>query len=621
MQAQVLPSEGPWLDAGNANRLHLLGRLRAGVTPNQARANLDLIFQTAIRKVPLANSAKARMWLSQSLVVEPGSHGESDLRRRLSKPLGILMYFVGLVQLIAAGNFANLLLARATSRGKELAVRLSLGAKAYHVARHLFTESAILAIAGGAVGLVIASISTRFLLSFIPFIRPPFAELVTVDVHVLFFTIALSLTTGLLAGLAPVLRVVIGDPMCRLKEIRLGRSRAVSFAQKQLVVIQVGGSFLLLVLAVLLNRSLQNLTIIDLGFNPENVALIRVEPQGSNFKSVSLATAYSQLLARIGALPGVRAASLSGFTPISPWDLIGKVRAPSSVPSDGQEIDVYLNSIYPHHFATLGIPFLGGHDIETSDMAPSAGSVGIINETFARVLFGQENPIGQLVHYAGLGSRLPPFRIVGVVRDAKYRDVREGPLPVAYLPFLQSPTGRGQMTLSVRTNGNDPTLLRAIRDAVQAIDPVSPLPEMATMSSQINSSLEEERLIALVSGIFAVLAVLLACMGLYGILSYSIAGRTNEIGLRMALGASRPDVIRMVLKEELTMVQVGVMTGLVLSVGAARIVASRLFGISAFDPWAYLVAFGVLSVMAVIAGYVPSRRAAQVDPLSALRHE
>ena len=322
---------------------------------------------------------------------------------------------------------------------------------------------------------------------------------------------------------------------------------------------------------------------------------------------------------RIESLAGVRAASLSGFTPLTPSDLAIPVIVPGASDAD-DDTEVHFTQIYPHYFAALGIPVLSGRELDRADMGPDSPIVAVINETMARVVFKNQDPIGRQFAY-NYGGGGPPVRVIGIARDAKYKSLREESMPMAYLPFLQAKTGRGQMTLLVRSVGNQAALAATVRQEVQKFYPESPLSEIRTLAQQVDASLVQERLIASISGLFAVLALVLAATGLYGILSYSVARRTNEIGVRIALGASRGEVILMVLHEELNMVLLGVAAGVPASLAIARVLSSRLFGIGATDVNTYVGALALLLATALLAGYLPARRATSVDPLTALRYE
>ena len=621
MQAQVSPAEGPWLDNWYMPRLNLIGRLKPGVTIEQARANLDTLFHAHISALPIGRTPKAAAWLGQTLHLEPGNRGLSELRRQFSQPLWILMSVVGLVLLIACANVANLLLARATVRQKEIAVRLSLGAKRGRLIRQLLTESLVLALAGGLLGLLVASRGSHFLLALLGSGAGSPAVPLEVSQRVLLFTAGLSIATGILFGLIPALRATKTDLTPALKEVSsgLGHRKGGTLLGKLLVAGQVAASLLLLIGAGLFVRSLEKLMTIDLGFTRESVLVMRLEPRGSDHKNVPLSLSYTQLLTRIESMAGVRAASLSGFTPLTPSDIAIPVVVPASSDPD-EDTEVHFTQIYPHYFAALGIPLISGRELDQADMGPASAPVAVINETMARVVFNHEDPLGRQFAY-NYGGGGPPVRVVGIARDAKYKSLREASMPMAYLPYLQAKTGRGQMTLLVRSVGNQAGLADAVRREVQKFYPESPLAEVRTLAQQVDASLVQERLIASISGLFAILALGLASTGLYGILSYSVARRSNEIGIRMALGAGRGEVIRMVLGEELSMVLLGILAGVPASLAISRLISSRLFGITATDLNTYLGALALLLVTALLAGYLPARRAASVDPLLALRYE
>jgi predicted permease len=413
------------------------------------------------------------------------------------------------------------------------------------------------------------------------------------------------------------------------------------------VVSQVALSLLLLIGAGLFVRSLQKLRQVDAGFASENVLVLKLEPVGSDRKTQQLAARYDELLRRLEAIPGVKVASLVGYSPMSrrEWRVMGQNPETSNpmtiqgyTPQTGEEIVIPWMQVYPNSFATLGIPLLAGRDFGAQDTqvwmpgrkCPPASDVAIINESMARRFFRNESPIGRRFGFAFSTGRCSDgaplggpdsIEIIGVVKDVKYASLRNEARPMFYLPFHQANTGRGQMTLVVRTAGDPTSTLAAAQREARAMDPAAPMFEVETLAAQVAASLQRERLLATLSSGFGLLALLLSCLGLYGILSYTVARRTSEIGVRMTLGADRRDVLWLVLRDALRLVLIGVALGVPFALAAARLVASQLFGISSADPAAIVLATLALLAVAAVAGYLPARRATRVDPLVALRSE
>jgi predicted permease len=598
-------------------------------------------------------------WLEERLVLESGGRGLSELRWQFSRPLLVLMIIVALVLAVACANVAGLLLARSVARRKEIAIRLAMGSGRLRLVRQLLTESVLLGIIGGLLGLLFAYWGASLLLPLLSQGETAVHLNLSPDARVLGFTVAVSLLTGVLFGLAPAFLATRVDMNSVLKNDSTGLapnsgssgSRLASMAfGKIFIVSQVALSLLLLIGAGLFVRSLRNLQQVDAGFVRENVLVMKLEPVGSDRKSPQLAARYDQLLRRVEAVPGVKLASLVGYSPMSrrEWLVMGQnpenrnsMVIQGYTPQPGQELNIPWMQVYPNSFATLGIPLVAGRDFRPQDSGqwrpanvcpPSARApqVGIINESMARRFFGKESPIGRhfgftnsVANCRGAAEPEPAgqIEIIGVVKDVIYTSLRSERREMFYLPFHQATTGRGQMTLVVRTAGDPMPVIAAVRREVRAMDPAMPMFEVETLTTQIAASLQQERLLATLSSGFGFLALLLSCLGIYGIFSYAVARRTREIGIRMALGAERRDVLWLVLRDALRLVLLGALLGILAAVAAARLVSSQLFGISAADPAAIGLATLVLLAVAAIAGYLPARRATLVDPLVALRDE
>jgi predicted permease len=657
MQQQVMPGIRSFIDS-NFSAFTVMGRLRPGVTMPQAHASLSVLYQQIVAEYAARGGKRSReSWLEEKLVLESGEQGQSELRRQFSRPLLVLMIVVALVLLVACANVAGLLLARAVARRREIAIRMALGVSRPRLIRQLLTESVLLGGLGGLLGLLFAYWGTRLLLPLLSQGEIPTQLNLSPDLRVLTFTIVVAVLTGVLFGVAPAFLATRVDMNSALKQDAPGlatgsgsRGVALGFG-KLFVVSQVALSLLLLIGAGLFVRSLQKLQLVDAGFARENVLVLKLEPIKSFDKTPELAARYNELLRRVEALPGVQVASLVGYSPMSrrEWLVMGQRPEEISLmaiegytPQPRENMELATMQVYPNSFAALGVPLLAGRDFGPQDIQkwdpglrctrevtspgapPPPTRVGIINESMARRFFGSENPIGRRFGFARFGWCGPEqtgwIEIIGVVKDVKYTSLRNEGRAMYYLPFSQTPTGRGQMTLVVRTAGDSTTVAAAVRREARLHDPQMPMFEVETLATQVAASLREERLVALLSSGFGLLALLLSCLGLYGILSYAVAQRTKEIGIRMALGAVRRDVLWLVLRDALRLVLLGAALGIPAALAAARLVASQLFGVSAADPVALGLATLLLLAVAAVAGYLPARRAVRVDPLVALRY-
>jgi len=656
MQQQVMPGIRSYVDGADPNSFfNVMGRLRPGVAMPQAQAGLSVLYRQLCAEYAASNwgfKFNPYPWLEEKLVLESGGRGLSELRVQFSRPLLALMIVVALVLAVACANVAGLLLARAVARRKEIAIRLALGAGRLRLVRQLLIESVLLSSLGALLGLLFAYWGTRMLLPLLSQGEIPVQLNLSPDARALGFTIAVATLTGVLFGLAPAFlatRVNMNSTLKNEASGISGRGAHLTFG-KIFVISQVALSLLLLIGAGLFVRSLQKLQQVDAGFARENVLVMKLEPVGSDSKTPQLAARYDELLRRVEAIPGVKLASLIGYSPMSrrEWLVMGQTPETSNpmtvqgyTPHPGEEMVIPWMQVYPSSFATLGVPLLAGRDFGSQDSQqwrpanicpPSARApqVGIINESMARRFFGNESPIGRRFGFSNsvgrcLGASEPDpasqIEIIGVVKDVKYASLRNEGRAMFYLPYYQATTGRGQMTLVVRTAGDLTPVAAAVRREARTMDPAMPMFEVETLATQVAASLQRERLLATLSSGFGLLALLLSCLGLYGILSYTVARRTSEIGVRMALGADRRDVLWLVLRDALRLVLVGAALGVPAALAAARLVASQLFGISAADPGAVVAATLALLVVAAVSGYLPARRATRVDPLVALRCE
>ncbi len=609
MHAQAVPSDPPdALTRPGFSWLEVMGRLKPGVTTAEAAAS----FATLGLQLDDADGVRG----PERLTAVSNEHGESYLVRDFATPLTVMMVAIGLVLLIACANVANLLLVRASTRRKEIAVRLAVGATRARLIRQLLTESLVLSLTGGAVGLLIAFWAD----SFWTLIKPagdylPLTLQTGLNLRVLLFALGVSLITGVAFGLIPALQASRFDYTPALKdEAPHWRGERRFRLRDLLVVAQVAVSLVVLVGAGLFVRSLRQLQQIDVGFRPERTLVVQIDPSLQGYNKDKGSELYRQLLDRVRAIPGVRNATYaSTVTPNAGGSRIQDVvQIEGGAP--GGDVAVEYNRVGPEYFTTMNIA-LRGRDFTSADRR-GAQPVAIINESMARRVFPNEEAVGKRFRF---GTEGPYSEIVGVAPDGKYRTLREEPQLCVYEPFFMS--YRHEMNLLVRSDLNTPVLLGQIKSELGALDPTIPLFNIRTLDEQIRSVTFQERATALTTTLFGGLALLLATIGLYGVMSYAVVQRTREIGIRIALGAKSADVLSMVLKSGMKLVLAGVAVGVVAALVLTRVIRSFLFGITATDVFTYSsVAAGLIGV-ALLACLIPARRAAKVDPLVALRSE
>lgn len=617
--------------------LHLMGRLKAEATREQARDSLNGVFETAaLAAMPPPRKETDVAQLEPidypRLVAQPGSRGPFEGRKIYSRTIYGLFMVVGLILLIACANVANLLLARAALRGPEISVRLAVGAGRGRLIRQLLTESLLLAAVGGAVGVLFAFWGKSALMALADKdtgFLPSDVDL-SMNWRVLAFTLGVSLLTGLLFGLAPAWRATRLDLTTSLKQSRR-TTGVVSRLSKGLVVAQVALSLVLLVGAGLYIRTLYNLQRVDVGFNQENLLLFAVQPQQGGYKDERLVDFYQRLFARLDNLPGVRAATFGRIPLIAHYMWNTDVLLPGETEKAAGSHIANRQMVRENYFETLEIPLLAGRAFTVHD-DQSSPPVAIVNQTFSRKFFPDEDVLGK--HVRDSESKRD-VEIVGVVRDTKYDSQREEIEPLFYTPWLQERKAIGEMYFTLRSAGEPSVLASSVRQIVHELDSNLPVTEVGTQTARSQQSLGQERLYARLLSFFAALALLLAAIGLSGVLAYSVAQRTNEIGVRMALGAQPANVLRLVIWQGMKLVLVGLVVGASLGYGLKRLMASQyfderawqremarqLYGVTGTDP-ATLVAIAVLlTSVALVACWLPARKAAKVDPLDALRHE
>jgi predicted permease len=600
--------------------LQVMGRLKPGVTATQVRGNLEGIFQQTARAglnsylSSITDAERSTMRNRNrkevpNLTVDSGSRGIYDANTSDKRAVTILSIVVVLVLLIVCANVANLLLSRAAARRKEISVRLSLGATRWRLVRQLLTESLLLASVGGALGVAIGHWGKRLLPG------PP-GDATPLDWRVLAFVAAVTGLTGLVFGVAPALRATGVSVNTALKETGRSVIGSRSLLSRMLLIVQVAISIVLLVGAGLFLRTLQNLRQVDVGFNAQNLVLFRVNPQLNRYDDQRTRALYDQLLDRLRAIPGVKGAVgstpalLSGSVNGTGIFVQGRTYTPESVTNINRLV------VTPGFFEMMEIPVMVGRGFTTRD-DENAPKVMVINDAAVRKYFPGENPIGRRVGNSPEDNA--QFEIVGVVRDVKYNSVRDSAPPTMFVPYRQS-RGGGIM-VEVRTAGSPTSVMTAIREAVRQIDPNLPVMDMSTQMEQIERRFLQERVFANAYLIFGSLALALAAIGIFGLMSYSVARRTNEIGIRMALGARSQDVLRLIMRESMILVAVGVVIGIAIALGTSRYVASLLFGLPPTDVISMIVAMLVMIGVSAFAGYLPARRASRVDPMVALHQE
>jgi macrolide transport system ATP-binding/permease protein len=608
-----------WYLNSRAYWIEIMGRLRPGVRLAQAQAALAPQFHQWVDATAENDRERAQL---PGLVLTQGSSGLGSLRRQYSKPLYVLLTLVGLILAIACANVANLLLARASARRREMALRLSVGASRFRVVRQLLTETVLLASIGGVLGVAIAIWGIRFLTLLLAGGQADFTLHAELNWRVLGVAAALSLLTGVLFGLAPAFESTRVDLVSSLKEARTGRDGGRSFWGAGLGRALVGGqialSLLMLVAAGLFVRTLSNLQSVELGFNRENLLLFRLDASKAGHKDPEISTFYGELRTRFGEIPGVRNASLSRAPLIKAgWG------SPVSPPGGKPDEETRLMTVGPGFFTTMQIPLLAGRDIEERDR-PGSPQVAVISQQFAKVNFAGQNPIGQhLILWKGRKDDIPgrDMEIVGVSKDVAYGGLKSKIRPVVFFPFDQGYPPPDGMVFELRTAGDPLTYVNAVREIVRRADARVPVAEVKTQKAESDETINEEITLARLCTVFALLALTIACVGLYGTVAYNVARRTGEIGIRMALGAQRGRLVWMVLREVLALAAVGIAISMPAALAASKLVESFLFGMKGNDPWALTAAVATLLGAAAVAGYVPARKAARVDPMVALRHE
>ncbi len=605
--------------------VQVFARLKPGFTPQSAQRQLQPLYEQ-IRAYELTLPA-ARDWspfeqaqfMRGRIHVEKAATGYSDLRNNFSRALVVLMYMVGLVLLIACANVANLLIGRAFARQKEIAIRLAMGATRGMLVRQLLLESLLLSLAGAVVGIAVAFALTQALLALIPAESSHLLIKASPDVRTLLFTLALMFLTSIVFGLLPAIRASRPDIWTTLKDVvgSISGGRGSILLRKGLVAAQVALSFLLLFGAGLFVRSLQNLESTPTGFHDLNsLVTFQIAPALSGYDGPRAMQFYQDLLHDIRALPAMQQASLSQIPVLHGFEWDAAVAVEDHVPEEREDMHAYINGVFPGYFETMGIPILKGRDFDRRDINSDA-QVAIVNQAFAGHFFGRESPVGRHLGMGGGTHVKLDVEIVGVVADSLYEGPREGVHRQVFLPDY----GNGAAVFYVRTSLGPEAASKALRSAVRKLDPAMPVFEVKTVTRQMNEGLLTERLIAMLSAGFGLLATLLASIGLYGVMAFTVARRTKEMGVRLAMGATQGSVIWLVLREVWILGVAGLLIGIPAALGAGAYVSTQLYGIKATDPWIGVATALLLLLVASAAGLVPALRASRVDPLWALRYE
>jgi predicted permease len=638
MQVELMPGNKDMLTNRRNRWVNVFGRLKPGIQIEKAQASLQpfmhSMLEMEVREVAFNNASPydREQFLKCWMQVLPGAQGRQSVRRELSTPLWVLMATTGMVLLIACANIANLLLARATRRQKEMAIRLAIGASRGRIISQLLIEMLVLSVVGGTVGLLLAFWADKALMSvYLPADSMRLNVTTSPDFRVLVFTFVVAALTALVFGLVPALQTTKPNVGRVLKD---EASAVVGSGnrglRKSLVVVQVALSLLLLIGAGLFLRSLGNLSRLGPGFPADRLIGFNIDPPLSGYTPERTKLFYGELTESLSALPGVQSVGLASMRILEndEWDSSMTVEGYNPDKPDDRA-EPYMNQIGPKYFATLGVPVLAGRDFTMadnreikhgSDADDFSPTVVMINETFAKKFFAGRDALGRHLGFGSDPGTATDMEVIGIVKDIKYTNLRDEIPPQAYIPYMPS-RFVGGMTVYVRTAADPSALMNSIRAKMRDLDANLPIFDMRTTDEQIANSLAAQRMIASLSTVFGFMATILAAVGLYGLMAYTVTQRTREIGIRMALGAKQTDVVWMVMRDVLLLVAVGLAIGVPASMALARVVQSQLFGLTAHDPSTLFLATGALALVACLAGYIPAIRASRLDPMNALRYE
>jgi predicted permease len=628
IQMKPLMTPG-WDDIGDRRSqwVHMFARMKPGFTLESAKASLQPLLMQTLRYESQQKEMKdvtpflMNKFFQRKIQMESAGNGFSQTRRNYGTALIVLMCMVGLVLLIACFNVANLLIARAVARQKEIAVRLAVGASRWQLIRQLLIESLVLSVAGGAAGLLLAVGMIRALLQFLPDGDSPLMLRAEPDVRILAFNAALAVVTGLLFGLAPAVQSLRLDLWNALKDVvgAVSGTGGNVRLRKILVTAQVAFSFLLLAGAGLFVRTLVNLRQTDAGFRDiDRLITFQVDPALNGYNNKRMEDFYRRLLGNIRATPGVKSAGYAIVSLLSGGEWDSTMSAEGHQNKDGEDLQAFMNGVSSDYWNTMGLKLIAGRDFNEGD-DNEKHKVAIVNQSFATHFFGDRSPLGRHVAFGDHPKKLD-IEIVGVVQDSLYEGPREGVHRQVFLPFLHVDYPAG-VAFYVRTAMDPSTLYSVMRRKVQELDPAMPVFDLKTLGNQLDETLSTERLIATLSAAFGVLATILAAIGLYGVMAFTVARRTKEIGLRMALGAPQGTVVWMVLRETLMLLAAGLAIGVPAAVLLSKYVSTQLYGVKPTDLGAAAAALVILTIVAAGAGFLPARKASEIDPIQALRYE
>jgi predicted permease len=605
--------------------LNIVARLKPGVSRRQAESMLNgfwrPILEEEARSTPRASQKYRQEFVARHLTLLPGGPGISGIREQATAPLIVLMSMAGVLLLIACANIASLLIARAAGRQKEIAIRIAIGAGRARLLRQLLAEGVTLSLAGGLLGVFLAYWAGDLLLGFLP--GDPSMRGLTAqpDTRVLLFALALAALTGVIFGLAPAWETFRANVAGTLKEQAAGSMGSAAHVRfrKALVIAQVGLSLVLLIGAGLFARSLANLKQIDPGFRANHLLTFAVQPSLNGYDQARTLSLYARLNDEIAALPAVRGVAMAEIAVLNGDVDMAGIAVPGYEPKDGERMSVRENFAGPRYLSTMGIPLLMGREITRQD-GPDAPKVAVINEPFARKYFRGENPVGRSFHLTGNVKDDSGIEVVGVVKDSKHADLRDGSEPFVYYPYAQHKSIM-RMNFYVRTSQDPVALEKAMHEEVRQADPNLPVFDMKTVEQQIDDDVFVERLVAILSIFFSALATLLAAIGLYGVMAYTVARRTREIGLRMALGAARREVLRMVMGEVGLLAMLGVAVALPAAYALSRVIQGQLYNVRGGHAAIFVSASVAIVAVAAAAGLIPAWRATRIDPMTALRSD
>jgi len=612
----------PWIPQGNINWLLLVVRVKSPAAVPRLMTALNEQYRSSLESLaPYLHDADELQAMQRShLSLEPGQRGFANLREQFEQPILLLMSMAVIVLLIACANIANLLLARATARRHALAVQLSIGAGRTRLMQQILAECLLLSVGGAVLGIVVAYGCATVLPRWASTSNATIPLNLAPDARVLIFSALIAVATGVLSGLAPALQSASVDPVSILKagvqsvpgNVRVSRLSV----RKMLVIVQVALSLLLLVGAGMFLRTLQNYSMLDPGFDRDHLLNVQIDTHLVNYQIGDLPSLYQRLVNRMEAIPGVRSASITSCSLVAGCFDASDVTVRTSGGQKLARANAQVNSVSPNYFATTGIRLLRGREFATTDDV-SAPKVAIVNQAFARHYVGDKNPIGMEFSY--VDNEQNRYQIVGFVSDARVNDIREDPPPIIYFPINQNV---GNIDgLEVRTMADPQWVAGQARQAIADVDARIPIVNVAPLKEEVQNNLTQPRLIARLTTIFGILALALACLGLYGVMSYLMQRRTSEVGVRLALGSTRPAVLWLVIRETLLLAGFGTVMGLALSIVGMRMVTSFLFGLSPEDPLTIALATALLLLASALAGFVPAWRAAHIEPALALRNE